>query len=219
MGAFLSKMPRGSTLGAFFVAAAWVYARKWRRERQELKQALKCANEQVMKREREDIERFWRRKLDEEVQRAIVKTKADMETKRELQTAKAEHSLALKALQVEHAEAMLKVKQAEHEARMQLRELEHQLALGTGSAPTARLSRLTPSSLRSAKPQSAAQASSTLKGSAAPSYSAVAPPLVSAAAACQGLKEQHKSAVLPCELPHGCLTHFCEYCLKASYMS
>ena len=33
-----------------------------------------------------------------------MKTKADMETKRELQTAKAEHSLALKALQVEHAE-------------------------------------------------------------------------------------------------------------------
>ena len=219
MGAFLSKIPRGSTLGAVFVAAAWFYARKWRRERQELKQALKCANEQVMKREREDIERAWQRKLDEEVKRAIVKTKADMETKRELQTAKAEHSLALKALQVEHAEAMLKVKQAEHEARMQLRELEHRLAL----APTAstRLSRLTPSSLRSAKPQSAAQASSTLKESAAQAYSgsSVAPPLISAAAAGQGLKEQHKSAVLPCELPHGCLTHFCEYCLKASYMS
>ena len=121
MGAFLSKIPRGSTLGAGFVAAAWFYERKWRRERQELKQALKCANEQVMKREREDIERAWQRKLDEEVKRAIVKTKADMETKRELQTAKAEHSLALKALQVEHAEAMLKVKQAEYEARLKPR--------------------------------------------------------------------------------------------------
>eukprot|EP00935_MAST-01C_sp_MAST-1C-sp1_P001434 g1434.t1 len=36
-----------------------------------------------MKREREDIERAWQRKLDEEVKRAIVKTKADMETKRD----------------------------------------------------------------------------------------------------------------------------------------